>query len=73
MDYSGTTKYTKQTKSLAAGPTMPEGFNYKNKTLIMKDVNGFGGSAVVMRCAAAKNVMRKLVPMEKILCEKTRK
>ena len=48
-------------KSLAAGPTMPEGFNDKNKTLIMNDVNGSGGSAVVMRCAAAKDLMRKLV------------
>jgi hypothetical protein len=35
--------------------------------------NGSGGSAVVMRCAAAKNVMRKLMVMEKNLREKTRK
>ncbi len=52
---------------------MPEGFNDKNKTLIMNDANCSGGSAVVMRCAAAKDVMRKLVAMEKNLREKTRK
>ena len=39
---------------------MPEGFNDKNKTLIMNDANGSGGSAVVMRCAAVNDVMRKL-------------
>ena len=33
-------------KSLAAGPTIPEGFNDKNKTLIMNDATGSGSSAV---------------------------
>ena len=42
-----TTKHTKQTKSLAAGPTLSEGFNDKNKMLIMNDANGSGGSAVL--------------------------
>jgi hypothetical protein len=30
---------------------MPEGFNDKNKTLIAKDANGTGGSAVCIRFA----------------------
>jgi hypothetical protein len=33
-------------KRLAAGPTIPEGFNDENKTLIMNDATGSGGSAV---------------------------
>ena len=52
---------------------MPEVFNDKNKTLIMNDSNGSGGSAVVIASRGAKDVMRKLVAMEKILREKTRK
>jgi hypothetical protein len=39
----------------------------------MNDANGSGGSAVVMRCAAAKNVMRKLMAMEKIFAKKQEK
>ena len=35
----------------------------------MNDANGFGGSAVVMRCAAAKDLMRKFVAMEKIFAK----
>ena len=42
------TEYTEYTECLAAGPTMPEGFNDKNNTLIMNDANGSGGSAVVI-------------------------
>ena len=45
---------------------MPEGFDDKNKTLIMNDANGSGGSAVVIASRDAKDVMRKLVTMEKI-------
>ncbi|MBO4526123.1 MAG: hypothetical protein IKS92_15875 [Victivallales bacterium] len=45
----------------------------RNKTLIANDENGSGGSAVVMRCAAAKNVMRKLEVHGENLREKTRK
>ena len=37
---------------------MPEGFNDKNKTLIAKDANGTGGSAVVIASRGAKDVMR---------------
>ena len=36
----------------------------------MNDANGSGGSAVIMRCAAAKDVMRKLGAMEKIFAKK---
>ena len=50
-----------------------EGFNDKNKMLILNDASGSGGSAVVIRRAAAKDVMRKLVAMEKLLREKSRK
>ena len=57
------------TNSLAAGPTIPEGFNDKNKTLIMNDANGSGGSAVVIASRGAKDVMRKLIAMEKIFAK----
>ncbi len=43
---------------------------FKKLVLNAEKANGSGGSAVVMRCAAAKDVMRKLVAMEKILREK---
>ena len=47
-------------KCLAAGPTIPEGFNDKNKTLIMNDTNGSGGSAVVVASRGGNSIMRKL-------------
>ena len=41
-------------------------FNDKNKMLIMNDAIGSGGSAVVIALRGVKDVMRKLVDMEKI-------
>ena len=60
-------------KSLAAGLTI----FYRLCLYIMnseyRKVNSSGGSAVVIASRDAKDVMRKLVAIEKNLCEKTRK